>query len=194
MKNTGKGNGMKDVGLLMGRSVAGLLVAGHGAQKLFGWFEGPGLQTWTTVVDERMGMRPATLWAPLGGLGEFGGGLLTALGFLNPLGPIAMGSMMIAASYKGHWGKPIWSSKGGAELAVSFLASAAIAGTHGPGRYSLDALLGVHVPRWVTALALLGSAGLLAETIRPTLTLRLVGTNAAPQPDHTSEQENRSAE
>jgi hypothetical protein len=100
--------------------------------------------------------------------------------------------MMIAATHKGHWGKPIWSSKGGAELAVSFLASAAVAGTNGPGRYSLDALLGVRVPRWLIALALLGSGGLLAETIRPTLTPRLVGTSAAPQPDRTSEQETHS--
>jgi putative oxidoreductase len=182
---------MKDVGLLIGRGVVGLLVAGHGAQKLFGWFEGPGLRTWTTVTEDRLGMRPAAIWAPLGGLGEFGGGLLTALGFLNPLGPIALGSMMIAAAYKGHWGKPIWAAKGGAELAVSFLASAVVAGTHGPGRYSLDTLLGVRVPRWVTALALLGSAGLLAETIRPTLTPRLsrTSTSAAPQSECTPAQE-----
>jgi hypothetical protein len=50
----------------------------------------------------------------------------------------------------------------------------------------------VRVPRWLMALALLGSAGLLAETIRPTLTPRLVGTSAAPQPDRTSEQETHS--
>src|SRR5450759_242824 len=102
---------MKDVGLLVSRVVAGLLVAGHGAQKLLGWFDGPGLKKWTEVTDQKMGMRPASFWAPIGASGELGGGLLTALGFLNPLGPIAMGSMMIAASYKGHWGKPIWSSK-----------------------------------------------------------------------------------
>lgn len=141
-----------------------------------------------------MGMRPATIWAPLSGLGEFGGGLLTALGLLNPLGPIATGSMMIAAAYKGHWGNPIWAAKGGAELAVSFLASAAVARTHGPGRYSLDALLGVRLPRWIVALALLGSAGLLAETIRPTFTPRLGGTSVAPQPGHTPQQDNRSSE
>jgi putative oxidoreductase len=179
---------MRDFGLLIGRVVAGLLVAGHGAQKLFGWFDGPGLQKWTVATEQHLGMRPARFWAPVGGIGEFAGGLLTALGFLNPLGPIAMGSMMIAASYKGHWGKPIWSSKGGAELAVSFLASAAVAGTHGPGRYSLDSLLGVRVPRWISALALLGSVGMLTETIRPTLTPRLLGSASGAQPEHKMEQ------
>jgi len=180
---------MKDFGLLIGRVAAGLLVAGHGAQKLFGWFDGPGLQNWTAVTEQRLGMRPAKFWAPVGGLGEFAGGLLTALGFLNPLGPIAMGAMMIAASYKGHWGKPIWASKGGAELAVSFLSSAVVAGTHDPGRYALDSILGIRVPRWMTALALLGSAGLLAETIRPTLNPRLLGGVSAPQRERTPEQQ-----
>jgi hypothetical protein len=87
---------------------------------------------------------------------------------------------MIAAAYKGHWGKPIWSSKGGAELSVSFLATALVAGTQHPGRYSLDSLLGIRLPRWVTVLAVLGSLGMLAETISPTLTPRLL-----PQSDVT---------
>jgi putative oxidoreductase len=173
---------MRNFALLVGRVAAGLLVAGHGAQKLFGWFDGPGLQNWTVATEERMGMRPGKFWAPVGALGEFGGGILTALGFLNPLGPIAMGSMMIAASYKGHWGKPIWASKGGAELAISFLSSAALVGTHGPGRYSLDSVLNVRVPRWITALALLTSAGLLAETVKPTLVPRLLPATQADDP------------
>jgi putative oxidoreductase len=178
---------MKDAALLVARTTAGLLVAGHGAQKLFGWFGGSGLENWTAAT-ERMSMQPARFWAVTGAIGEFGGGLLTAVGLLNPLGPIMVASMMIAASYKAHWGKPIWASKGGAELAVSFLASAAVAGTHGPGRYSLDSLLGIRLPRWGTALALVGSAGLLAETVRPTLTPRLLHPNERPGSEHASEQ------
>jgi hypothetical protein len=84
-----------------------------------------------------------------------------------------MASAMITASIKGHWGKPIWAAKGGAELAVSFLASAVVAGAVGPGRLSLDALWGVRLPRWVTGLTLAGAAGLLAEVIRPTFVPRL---------------------
>src|SRR5690242_7103746 len=131
--------------------MAGLLVAGHGAQKLFGWFEGQGMAQWTTAATY-MNMRPARIWALSGSGAEFGGGLLTALGFLSPLGPIAMASAMITASIKGHWGKPIWSAKGGAELALSFLASAVVSAAMGPGRWSLDALWGVRLPRWVTGL------------------------------------------
>jgi putative oxidoreductase len=164
---------MKNVTLFVARVLAGSLVAGHGAQKLFGWFEGPGLKGWTAAAGH-MNMRPPRFWALTGALGEFGGGLLTALGFLNPIGPITMGSMMLAASYKGHWGKPVWAAKGGAELSLSFFASAALAATHGPGSYSLDSLFGIKLPRWVGVAALVLSAGMLAETIRPTVVPRFL--------------------
>jgi len=171
---------MKDFALLVGRVVAGLLVAGHGAQKLLGWFEGPGLKNWTSLTGQHLGMTPAKFWAPVGALAEFVGGILTALGFLNPLGPITMGSMMIAAWNKGHRGKPIWASKGGAELALSFLGSAVVAGLVGPGRFSLDALFHLRLPKWFTALALLGTAGMLAEAIRPTLLPKVLGPGTSP--------------
>ncbi len=171
---------MKDFALFVGRVVAGLLVAGHGAQKLLGWFEGPGLKNWTTATEHHLGMTPAKFWAPVGASAEFVGGILTALGFLNPLGPLAMGSMMIAAWNKGHRGKPIWASKGGAELALSFLGSAIVAGLVGPGRFSLDRLFRVRLPGWVTALALLGSAGMLAEAMRPTFLPKVFGSGPTP--------------
>jgi len=92
-------------------------------------------------------------------MGEFGGGVLTALGFLNPIGPIAVITMMILATIKGHWGKPIWASKGGAELAVTFLAGATAVALDGPGQYSLDSLLGIKLPRWLTALSVARRGG-----------------------------------
>lgn len=170
---------MKDFTLLIGRLISGLLVAGHGVQKLFGWFEGPGFTQWTTMTESMMGMRPGRFWGSMQIVGEAGGGLLTALGFLNPLGPIAVVSSMIAATYKAHWGKPVWATKGGAELALVYIAAAAAAGAEGPGRYSLDSLLGIRVPRWVSALAILAGAGMVAEMIHPTVTPLIV---PAPPP------------
>src|SRR5437764_11139472 len=87
---------MKDVALLTGRAITGVLVAGHGVQKLFGWFEGPGFAQWSAVTESMMGLRPGRVWGSMQIVGEVGGGLLTALGFLNPLGPIAVGASMIA--------------------------------------------------------------------------------------------------
>src|SRR5439155_13033683 len=76
------GHPMQDVGLLIARLIAGSLVAGHGAQKLFGWFEGPGWQTWTSLTESMMGMRPGRFWGTLQAVGDFAGGTSTALGFL----------------------------------------------------------------------------------------------------------------
>jgi|SRR5579875_1449923 len=179
---------MKNFGLLIACAVVGLLVAGHGAQKLFGWFDGPGFTQWSAITESRMGMKPGLFWGTAQAAAEFGGGGLMALGFLNPLGPITVIASMIAAAYKGHWGKPIWSAKGGPELSVSFLAAAAVAATQRPGTLSLDSMLHVRVPRWVTALALVISTAMLAETVRPTVTPRLLESGDVQHPEQSTEQ------
>src|SRR5215210_7559944 len=98
---------MKDLALLILRLTFGGLMAGHGSQKLFGWFGGHGLKG-TTGWLESMGFRPGKPWAILASLSEFGGGVLTALGALNPIGPLTTMGAMEMATAKVHWGKPIW--------------------------------------------------------------------------------------
>ena len=102
---------MRSLGVLIVRLVVGGLLAGHGAQKLFGWFGGAGLEG-TAGWMESMRLRPGTVWARLAGGSELGGGLLTALGFLNPLGPIAAMGAMSMAWAKVHLGNPVWSHQG----------------------------------------------------------------------------------
>src|SRR5919204_3486187 len=126
---------MKNLALLILRLALGALMAGHGAQKLFGWFGGHGLQG-TAGWLESMGLRPGRQWALLAGLSEFGGGVLTLLGFLNPLGPLAAIGAMGMATAKVHWGKPIWVTSGGAEFAITNAAIALALGLAGPGDFS----------------------------------------------------------
>src|SRR2546428_13481754 len=109
-----QGGMMRDIGLLILRLVMGGLLVGHGSQKLFGWFNGPGLKG-TAGFLESLGLKPGMLWAIGASAGEFGGGMLTALGFLHPLGPFGKIGAMTMAIAKAHWGKPIWASQGGAE-------------------------------------------------------------------------------
>jgi putative oxidoreductase len=161
---------MRSLAFLLLRVTLGGLLMGHGAQKLFGWFEGPGPEG-TAGMMRAMGLQPARPWAMLASLGEFGGGLLTALGLLNPLGPLGVIGAMSMATGKAHWGKPIWASKGGAELPVTNIGIALALAVAGPGRYSLDQALGLRLPRWLLIPGLLGVAAVTA-----------LGMSQQPQP------------
>ncbi len=137
---------MRAFAILLVRVVVGLLLAGHGSQKLFGWFGGPGLDR-TADWLEQLRLRPGHRWAVAAGGSEVAGGVLTAAGFLNPLGPIAGLGAMAMAWAKVHRGRPIWSTQGGGELPLTnatVLAAIAIAG---PGRLSLDGVFGTGMSR-----------------------------------------------
>jgi putative oxidoreductase len=167
---------MTDLALLIVRVTHGALLAGHGAQKLFGSFGGFGLKG-TAGWLESMGMRPGTTWASLAGISEFGGGVLTALGFLNPIGPLMGLGSMVMASVKVHAGKPIWVTSGGAELPVTNMAIQVALIVAGPGRFSLDRLLGIRLPRLVVLPAL----GLIVASVA-------YATREAPAPDEAETQ------
>jgi putative oxidoreductase len=156
------GEVLDDLGELVLRGTVGGLLAGHGAQKLFGWFQGYGFEG-TKGWLESMGMKPGHVWTALAGASEFGGGVLTALGLLYPIGPIAATGAMLMATVKVHAGKPIWVTSGGAELPVTNIAVAVALALTGPGKFSLDSLLGIKLPRWI-ALPVAGAvlAGLVA--------------------------------
>ncbi len=159
---------MIDVGLLLLRLVVGGLLIGHGAQKLFGWFGGHGLAG-TGMWLQSMGMRPGPFWAMMAGGGEFVGGLLIALGFLNPVGSIAVIAAMAMAWIKAHAGKPIWVTEGGAELPLVNIAVALAVALAGPGYYSLDHQLGISLPAALVALVAIGAAAtvLIGAMMRP---------------------------
>ena len=150
-----RGSRLNDSAPLIVRLAQGSLMTGHGAQKLFGSFGGPGLEG-TSGFMEMLGMRPGRPWAYMAGLSEFGGGVLTALGLLNPLGPLGVIGSMAMATRKAHWGKPIWVTEGGAELPLLNIAVSTALMIREPDRYSLDRVLGIRLPAWVGPLGLVG--------------------------------------
>jgi putative oxidoreductase len=158
----------EDLGLLTLRLTTGALLAGHGAQKLFGAFGGPGLDGMGAWLDS-IGFRPGKRWALLAGVSEFGGGILNAVGLGGPLGGIGLQGAMVVAIRKAHWGKPIWIAEGGAEAPVLYSTIGLTLALTGPGRYSLDRVLGVRIPKAVTALAVAGvAAGIyMSEQVKP---------------------------
>ena len=144
---------MGNIAALLLRLVVGGLLAGHGAQKLFGSFSGPGIDG-TSGFMEMLGLKPGRPWAVMAGLSEFGGGVLTILGFFSPLGPLGVISSMAMATTTAHKGKPVWVTEGGAELPLTNIAAATALILNGPGKWSLDRALGLSLPRWLAPLGL----------------------------------------
>ena len=150
---------MTALGLLILRVGVGLIVAAHGAQKLFGWWGGPGMNGWTQSVT-RLRIRPARPWAWIAALAELGGGLLVALGLLSPLGSLAIAGSMLVAIVTVHLAKGFWVGKGGYEYNLALLAAVASLALTGPGTYSVDHALGVSLPEPLTLL--IGTIALIA--------------------------------
>jgi len=130
------------IGLLLARVIIGLLMAAHGAQKLLGWFGGYGLEK-TGGFFEQLRFRPGRAFAAAASLSEIASGLLVALGFLGPVGPALMISVMIVAAVSVHWGHGLFAATNGIELPLLYATVALALALVGPGQYSLDAWLGV---------------------------------------------------
>lgn len=156
-------------GLLLLRLVVGALLAGHGAQKLFGWFGGPGLDG-TSRMFGSLGRRPARGFALLGGLIEFAGGLLFAAGLVTPVVAGVLAAQMFAAILAVHWDKGIWNTNGGSEYPLVIASTALALAATGPGGYSLDALTGWWQPSalagFVTAAVVAVLGALVGEASR----------------------------
>jgi len=145
-----------DIGLLIIRIVVGALFIGHGTQKLFGWFGDRGLEG-TGGFFASLGYRPPTVMAGLAGIAEAGGGLLLALGFVTPLAAAAIVGVMTSAALAVHARHGLWNTQGGFELPLVDATVVTAVAFIGPGRFSLDHLLGWNlagVPWGVGAFAL----------------------------------------
>ena len=163
---------MTALGLLILRLGIGLIIAAHGAQKLFGVWGGPGMAKWTQSVH-RLRIRPAQPWAWVAALSEFGGGVMLGLGLLSPLGSLAIIGAMLVAVATVHLANGFWNGKRGYEFNLSLIVGAAAIAFTGPGTYSLDNALGIHLPEPVSlivgTIALVAgvSATLLSRSPRP---------------------------
>ena len=150
-------------GLLILRLIVGLLMLGHGSQKMLGWFGGHGFAS-TVGSLKSQGFKPAWFWALLGGLGELIGGLLLVLGFLSPLGAVAIFASMLMAVIKFHWSKGLWAAKGGYEYPLTLAVVSVVLGLVGSGAYSLDTLFGIALP--VVPLFIIGAiAAIIVDVI-----------------------------
>jgi putative oxidoreductase len=142
------------------RAVTGAVFIGHGTQKLFGWFNGPGPEGVAQGFDA-MGLRPGKRNAVLAGVSETVGGTLLATGFLTPLGSAAAIGVMDEAIRTVHRSKGFFNTDGGYEFNLLLAASAIALADAGPGPWSVDRALGLklHGPAWAIAALAAGLAG-----------------------------------
>lgn len=129
------------LGLFLLRVVIGALFVGHGTQKLFGWFDGPGVDG-ATGMFRSLGYPRARTMALLAGAAEAGGGLLLLLGWLTPLAAAAIIGVMVNAIATVHARNGPWVADGGWEYNLVLATAAATFAFAGPGAWSLDRALG----------------------------------------------------
>ena len=120
----------------------GIIFAAHGAQKLFGWFGGYGLEGTGQFFDSA-GLAPGYLMALLAGAAEFFGGLALILGLLVRPAAASLAFAMLVAIFSVHFSKGFFMDKGGYEYALALFAVSASLVFSGGGRASLGRALTV---------------------------------------------------
>jgi putative oxidoreductase len=168
----------KSLGLLITRVIFGSYLAVHGAQKLFGSFGGHGLDA-TGAGFESLGMKPGKVMAAIAGASELGGGVLTATGIADPLGPLAIAGTMVVASAVHRKQGPL-SANGGFELPLTNFAVATALLASGPGHLRL----GPHLSKKLTRLSVLGGAALAGYSLN-----QLLRAQPAPVADEAEDEE-----
>ena len=124
-------------GALALRIPIGIVFAAHGAQKLFGWFGGYGLEG-SGQFFASVGLNPGYLLALLAGLAEFFGGLALVAGLLVRPAAAALAFAMLVAIFAVHWGKGFFAASGGYEFALALFAASLSLLFSGAGRFSVD--------------------------------------------------------
>jgi putative oxidoreductase len=136
-KVTNTSTGMDTLPLRVG---AGAIFAAHGAQKLFGWFGGYGLEGtagWMTSI----GLEPGLLMAAAAGSAEFIGGLLLIVGLMVRPAALVLAITMIVAIVTVHWENVLFMSNNGYEFGLALLVVSVGLIFRGAGSFSADQAL-----------------------------------------------------
>jgi putative oxidoreductase len=134
---TSTGKGLDTLPLRVG---AGIIFAAHGAQKLFGWFGGYGLQG-TGAWMASIGIEPGIIMAALAGSAEFFGGLLLIAGLLVRPSAVVLAITMIVAIASVHIQNGLFMSNNGYEFGLSLLVITIALAFRGAGGFSADRIL-----------------------------------------------------
>jgi putative oxidoreductase len=144
-----------DLALVAVRTALAWIFVYYGGGKLFGWFNGPGMHRTALYFSNTAHLHPGGLFAVLGGVIEFGGGLAVAFGFAARLAGLALFGDMVMAMITVTWATGINSVTvpPGYQLNIALAVLALVVAVFGAGRFSIDAvaerhLLGVDASRF----------------------------------------------
>lgn len=127
-------------GVSLLRVLIGFIFMAHGAQKLFGWFGGYGLEG-TGQWMESIGLAPGYLMAMLSGSAEFFGGLGLLLGLLARPAALVLSATLVVAIFTVHISNGLFMANNGYEFALALMAGTLAILLEGAGRVSLDRLI-----------------------------------------------------
>ncbi|AIS57013.1 oxidoreductase [Vibrio coralliilyticus] len=119
------------------RIPVGIIFMAHGAQKLFGWFGGYGLEG-TGQWMASIGLGPGILMAFLAGSAEFFGGLFILLGLLTRPASIALAFTMLVAIFSVHFENGLFMSNNGYEFGLALMAASVSLALSGSGKAAVD--------------------------------------------------------
>ena len=115
----------------------GIIFMAHGAQKLFGWFGGYGLEGTGQWMDS-IGLGPGFLMALLAGSSEFFGGLLILIGLAVRPTAAVLAFTMLVAIFSVHFSNGLFLSNNGYEFGLALLAASVSLAISGAGSLSVD--------------------------------------------------------
>ncbi|CAM4163162.1 DoxX family protein [Psychrobacter arenosus] len=128
------------IAALILRVPVGIILAAHGAQKLFGWFGGNGLAG-TAGWMSSIGIEPGYLMAILAGSAEFFGGLALILGVLTRPAAVAAAFTMLVAIFSVHISNGLFAANNGYEYALTLMVALIALAVQGGGQLSVDQAL-----------------------------------------------------
>lgn len=120
------------------RIALGIIFVAHGAQKLFGWFEGGGLESTASFLAS-YGLTPGPFWAVVAGVVELIGGIALLVGVATSWAAVALAARTLAALILVNAPAGFAAMRGGVEFPLALLGGLLTLVVTGAQAYSLDA-------------------------------------------------------
>lgn len=168
-------SGWASGGLLFLRLVVFIIMGFHGTQKLFGWWDGGGLDK-AQAFFAAQGFRPPRLMAVVAGMTETVGSVLIGSGLLTVLS-VAMLAGVLTNIAAIHLRNGLDQRKHGFEFELMILAGVVGVGLIGAGDWSLDGALGAPSRSWLglAAITIGVASGLVIAATRQQQELKQPG-------------------